>query len=208
MNYSMFVFFVLMLLSFNNQLSVAVPGISAGKTTLTLLGDASRLSGGDRETPQKPVEGILRQSEQQWITFEPEREFSNGRHIVLISGDDEYRSEEALPMLAQILTTHHGFRTTVLFAINPETGEIQPDYQTNIPGMENLESADLMILFTRFRHLPATQMKYFDDYIKAAKPIVGLRTSTHAFNIEDEDSPYAKYHFQSRSERWRGGFGR
>ena len=40
------------------------------------------------------------------------------KHIVLISGDEEYRSEEALPQLAKILTTYHGFRCTVLYAID------------------------------------------------------------------------------------------
>lgn len=61
-----------------------------------------------------------------WITFEPADGTEKGQHIVLVSGDDEYRSEEALPMLAKILSTHHGFKTTVLFAIDPETDEIKP----------------------------------------------------------------------------------
>src|SRR5690625_3340954 len=149
------------------------------------------------------------QNDEPWITFTPEQSVSNGLHVVLISGDEEYRSEEALPMLAKILTTHHGFKTTVLFPIDPETGEIKPDHQTNIPGMENLESADLMVLFTRFRELPDEQMVHFDNYLKAGKPIVALRTSTHAFNYErNPDSPFAHYHFRSSKKGWEGGFGR
>ena len=42
-----------------------------------------------------------------------------GRHVVLLSGDEEYRGEEALPMLAKILSRRHGFKTTVLFAVDP-----------------------------------------------------------------------------------------
>src|ERR1700680_140622 len=76
-----------------------------------------------------------------------------GKHIVLISGDEEYRSEEALPQLGKILAKHHGFKCTVLFAIDPKTGEINPNI-SNIPGLENLQSADLMIISTRFRDLP------------------------------------------------------
>ena len=64
------------------------------------------------------------QEGQKWITFEPANGAGKGKHIVMISGDEEYRSEEALPMLAKILTNHHGFKTTVLFAINPDTGFI------------------------------------------------------------------------------------
>lgn len=149
------------------------------------------------------------QEGQKWITYEAGEGPGNGKHIVLISGDEEYRSEEALPMLAKILAEHHGFKTTVLFAINPETGEIDPNFQTNIPGMEQLQSADLMVIFTRFRELPDEQMKYIDEYLKAGKPIVGMRTATHAFNYERNiNSPYAKYAFNSSKAGWEGGFGR
>ncbi|MEZ5951464.1 MAG: hypothetical protein R3C12_20055 [Planctomycetaceae bacterium] len=97
-------------------------------------------------------------------------------------------------MLAQILAQHHGFKCTVLFSIDPETGEIDPKNQTNIPGMHLLPSADLVVLFTRFRELPDEQMKYFDDYFRAGKPIVGLRTATHGFNYSrNKNSPYFKY---------------
>lgn len=149
------------------------------------------------------------QEGQQWLTFEPANGAGKGKHIVLISGDEEYRSEEALPMLAKILTKHHGFKTTVLFAINPETGGIDPDYQGNIPGLEQLQTADLMVIFTRFRELPDEQMKYIDQYLKAGKPIVGMRTATHAFNYEEnKNSPYAKYSFNSSVPGWEDGFGR
>ncbi|MDR8394668.1 hypothetical protein NC796_26245, partial [Aliifodinibius sp. S!AR15-10] len=149
------------------------------------------------------------QQGEQWISYEPVEGPGNGKHIVLVSGDEEYRSEEALPLLAEILAKHHGFKTTVLFAINPETGEVDPEYQNNIPGLQNLQSADLMVIFTRFRELPDEQMKYIDQYLKAGKPVVGMRTATHAFMYEDNpDSPYAHYDFQSTEKGWEDGFGR
>lgn len=149
------------------------------------------------------------QQGQKWITYQAGNGPGNGKHIVLISGDEEYRSEEALPMLAHILAKHHGFKTTVLFAINPETGVIDPDYQGNIPGLEHLQSADLMVIFTRFRELPDEQMKFIDEYVQAGKPIVGMRTATHAFNYEqNKNSPYAKYDFRSSVAGWEDGFGR
>lgn len=151
---------------------------------------------------------LTAQNGEEWITFNPD-EYGNGQYIVLISGDEEYRSEEALPMLAKILTTHHGFKTTVLFAIDPETGKIDPNNQINIPGMKKLKSADLMVIFTRFRELSDEQMKYFDEYLQLGKPIVALRTATHAFNYSrNETSPYAKYSFRSEVPGWDGGFGR
>ena len=148
------------------------------------------------------------QSSDQWLRFEGKKGPGQGKHIVLISGDDEYRSEEGLPMMAKILSEHHGFKTTVLFAIDPATNTITPSYQHNIPGMEQLQSADLVIMLIRFRELPDEQMKYFDEYLRSGKPIIGLRTSTHAFNYgKNPNSPYAKYSWQSKAKGWERGFG-
>ena len=87
----------------------------------------------------------------QWVTYEGKAGPGKGKHIVFLSGDEEYRSEEALPQLARILSEHHGFKCTVLFPINTETGEIDPGTKSNTPGMEALNSADLCIMLLRFR---------------------------------------------------------
>ena len=126
------------------------------------------------------------------------------KHIVLISGDEEYRSEEALPQLAKILSTRHGFHCTVLFAIDKQTGDINPDQRDNIPGLEALESADLMVIFTRFRDLPDSQMKHIVDYVESGRPIVAMRTATHAFELKSSPT-YARYSWNS--SEWPGGFG-
>ena len=92
-----------------------------------------------------------------------------GKNVVLISGDEEYRSEEALPQLAKILAKHHGFTCTVLFAIGKD-GTIDPNRNDNIPGLEALRKADLMIIATRFRDLPEDQMKEIVDYVESGRP--------------------------------------
>lgn len=69
-----------------------------------------------------------------WLVFEGGDGPGKGKHIVLISGDEEYRSEEGLPQLGKILSRHHGFKCTVLFAIDPATGTIDPNNGRNIPG--------------------------------------------------------------------------
>lgn len=104
-----------------------------------------------------------------------------GKKIVLISGDEEYRSEEAIPMLGKILSQRHGFTCTVLFSLDPKKGYIDPNNQANLPGMEALDNADLMIVATRFRTPSEKQMKSFDAYLAAGKPVIGLRTATHGF---------------------------
>lgn len=141
-----------------------------------------------------------------WCTYLPDAQQNNGKKIVLISGDEEYRSEEALPMLGKILAKHHGYTCTVLFPVNPETGEIDPNNQQNIPGMNHLEDADLVIMALRFRCLPDDQMKYFDSYLMSGRPIIGLRTSTHAFRFPgDFETSFRRY---SGSSEWPGGFGK
>ena len=145
--------------------------------------------------------------EKRWLVFEGKNEkgLGAGKHVVLVAGDDEYRSEEALPMLGKILAKHHGFKCSVLFPIEPKSGEIKPDHQTNIEGLKLLENADLMIVGLRFRNLPDEDMKYFANYVESGKPVIGVRTSTHAFKIPKE-SKYAKYSWNSKDD-WQGGFG-
>ena len=130
-----------------------------------------------------------------------------GKHIVLVAGDEEYRSEEALPQLGKILAKHHGFKCTLLLPIDPKDGSINPNV-SNIPGLEALESADLLVIFTRFRDLPDEQMKLLVDYIESGRPIFGIRTATHAFNIQDANKPYAKYTWTSKVPAYEQGFGR
>ncbi|MDQ8184643.1 PVC-type heme-binding CxxCH protein [Pelagicoccus sp. SDUM812002] len=128
------------------------------------------------------------------LVFEPPASLDNGKRIVLVSGDEEYRSEESCPMLAKILSQRHGFHCTVLFAIDPANGYIDPNHTQNIPGLEALYDADLMILGTRWRRLPGEQLQPILDFLNSAKPIIAFRTATHAFNNENK---YGGYDWQN-----------
>ena len=142
-----------------------------------------------------------------WVVYEGGEGPGTGKHIVLLSGDEEYRSEEAMPMLGKILAVRHGFKCTVLFAVNPDTGEIDPNNQASVPGIEALDDADLCIMALRFREYPDDKMSHFANYYLAGKPFIALRTSTHAFAYsKNKDSKYAEYGW--RNKKWPGGFGR
>jgi hypothetical protein len=150
--------------------------------------------------------GVVR-ADDPWIVYQGGGGPGKGKHIVLVAADDEYRSEELIPQLAKILAKRHGFTGTVLFAIDKKDGAINPGQRDNIPGLEALQKADLFILFARFRQLPDEQMKYIVDYLDTGKPIIGLRTSTHAFNYDGKSkSPYKKYTWTDGM--FPGGFGR
>ncbi len=129
-----------------------------------------------------------------------------GKQIVFIAGDHEYRSEESLPALARILAKRYGFKCTVLFDIDPTTGEIAAGTPSNIPGMEALDTADLAVVFLRFQNLPGEQMQHFENYLQRGGPIVGMRTATHAFQIP-AGGAFAKYSFDSKFDGYELGFG-
>jgi hypothetical protein len=136
-----------------------------------------------------------------------------GKHIVLISGDQEYRSEQMIPQLAKILANRHGFKCTVLFTLDKD-GTVFPNGEKvkgvdthNIPGLEALKTADLMVIFTRFLNLPDDQMRHVVDYLATGKPVIGLRTATHAFNIP-KDRRFAQYSYNSGAVGYKQGFGK
>lgn len=145
-----------------------------------------------------------------WLHFPAKEGTANGKKIVLVSGDEEYRTEETFPMLAKILSQKHGFDCTVLFAINPDGDYIDPNYQKNLPGTAALDSADLMIIGTRFRQLPEDQLVHFASFLNAGKPIIGIRTATHAFSGDARtgDFRWAEFGLQILGEKWVSHHGR
>ena len=130
----------------------------------------------------------------QWLRYPGGDGPGKGKHIVLITADQEYRSEQSMPMLARILSTHHGFDCTVLFGVN-DKGEVDPTLPVypdkgkeaefkphHIPGLEHLASADLVIFFTRLLTLPMTERELIVKYVDSGKPIIALRTANHGFH--------------------------
>ena len=123
-----------------------------------------------------------------WLTYPGGDGPGRGKHIVLVAAEQEYRSEQSMPMLARVLATHHGFHCTVLFVqhdglVDPTQKTLQEDKTIvhDIPGLEHLASADLLILFSRFMTLAPTQLTHITDYLDSGKPIFALRTANHGF---------------------------
>src|SRR5258707_12437969 len=81
-----------------------------------------------------------------FVVYEGQNGPGKGKHVVFLSGDEEYRSEEGLPQMAKILAERHGFKCTVLFAIDPADHTINPKVTSNMPGAEALNSADVIVI--------------------------------------------------------------
>jgi type 1 glutamine amidotransferase len=96
--------------------------------------------------------------------------------VVFVTGDHEYSGEDTMPLLAHELEKHYRMKATVLKAYPDQ------DSETDIPGLEALATADLAVFFLRWRQLPASQVAHIRAYLNTGKPVMGFRTSSHAFN--------------------------
>jgi len=113
--------------------------------------------------------------------------------VVFVTGDDEYASELSMPMMALILSNHHGMTSTVLYAVN-EKGE-RDRHGNSIPGLEMLRTADLAVFYMRFRALPQEQLDEILKYAESGRPIIGIRTTSHAFKYPGPPN-----------DKWNAGF--
>jgi type 1 glutamine amidotransferase len=96
---------------------------------------------------------------------------ANKPTVVLISGEFEYKSSETLPAFKRFLETNHGFNCIFLERTQGE----------DIPGLDALDRADLVLLFARRMTLPAKQLGKIKQYVESGRPLIGLRTASHAF---------------------------
>lgn len=99
--------------------------------------------------------------------------------VVFVVGDHEYSSELTMPLFAKALERDYNIRVQVLKAFPDHNAE------ENIPGLEILEKADLAVFYLRWRRLPSDQVKHIENYLKSGKPVLGFRTTTHAFNYPE-----------------------
>jgi hypothetical protein len=141
---------------------------------------------------------------QTYLHFPGKNGPGKGKRIVFIAGDEEYRSEESLPMLAKILSQRHGFDCTVSFSLDPSGAYIDPNNQKSVSDPEAIAKADLIIIQTRYRQWSPEEYKYLYNYLNAGKPIIGLRTSTHAFtgSGKTDDFKWADFGLKILGEQW------
>lgn len=148
----------------------------------------------------------LARAEDAWLDFPGGEGPGKGKKVVFLTGEELDRSEESAPMLARLLAERHGFQTTVLFSVGKDKGFTDPNRVDNIPHMEALDGADMMVMMLRFRELPKEDMERLRAFLKAGKPFLAVRSSTHAFAItKDRRGDFRAWDWQSAE--WPGGFG-
>ena len=115
------------------------------------------------------------------VSYPPVAGAGKGRHVVFLAGDEEYRSEEGLPMLAKILSHRHGFKCTVLFSVDPD-GTINPEGEQIALGSGGSRYRGCGRLLLRFRAPGLTRTWRASKVSAGRKTNRRVRTSTHAFN--------------------------
>jgi type 1 glutamine amidotransferase/nicotinamidase-related amidase len=109
--------------------------------------------------------------------------------VVFVVAENEYDADGTLPDFARELQTKYDFSCEFALGVAKPSSARERD---NIAGMEALATADLAVVYVRRRALPPEQMKYLRDYIKSGKPLIGLRTASHAFVVRG-DKPEAGF---------------
>lgn len=101
--------------------------------------------------------------------------------VAFMIADDEYKSEQTLRAFAM---KQAGFRSTFCVAKGNE-----PSNRNDMPGLEALYDADVLVLAMRRRAPPVTQMDHLERYLRSGKPLVALRMSVVPFQVERMDCP-------------------
>ena len=92
--------------------------------------------------------------------------------VVFVIAEDEYHAAQTLPQFA---------RTEIAGKLGLDCAFVQSDSKTDLPGVEAIDNADLLVMFMRRRTLPDDQLEHFKRYFASGRPVVALRTSSHAF---------------------------
>ncbi len=102
------------------------------------------------------------------------------RHIAIVTSEPEYKTEVSLTEFARA-DLGKEFRVSLIYG-DAKDGNL-------LPGVEALREADLLLLSTRRRTLPAEQLAVIAEFIKSGKPVVGIRTASHPFHLRNQEPP-------------------
>jgi len=91
--------------------------------------------------------------------------------LCMLSGSAEYKSNESLAAFQEVVEKDYPVKCSRAFWTS----------KTSLPGLDALEQCDVMLLFTKRLEIPGEQLELVKKYCLAGRPVVGLRTASHAF---------------------------
>ena len=102
------------------------------------------------------------------------------KRVAIVMSEDEYKTEQTLTQFARE-QLQRDFRISLFYG---DTNDVQV-----LPGIEQLAEADAALISVRRRALPKEQLDVFRKFVADGKPIVGIRTASHAFSLREGEPP-------------------
>ncbi|HET6325479.1 MAG TPA: isochorismatase family protein [Planctomycetaceae bacterium] len=93
---------------------------------------------------------------------------------VIAIAEPEYHTDRTLPKFA-LGELGKDFRVSLVFGSQTDPADL--------PGLEVLADADVLVVSVRRRPLKSDQMKLLRDFVARGKPVLGIRTACHAFSL-------------------------
>jgi len=90
--------------------------------------------------------------------------------VCILSGCETYKSEESLPPFQEFLERHYNVRCTRVVRKGVD----------DLPGLEQLDDCDVALVFIKRMQLKGEQLERFQKYVTSGRPVVAVRTASHA----------------------------
>lgn len=123
-------------------------------------------------------------------------------HVVFVISEPEYKTEETLPLFARAELESRGLRCTF---VHSRAGKLN-----EFPDIAAVKNADLLVLSVRRQIPPADQLEFIRAHLKAGKPLVGIRTASHAFHAGKGDvkAGWPTFDVEILGGRYEGHYGK
>lgn len=101
-------------------------------------------------------------------------------HVVVLLGEEEYNTATTVPKFAAE-ELGKDYRVSLVF--------LDEQTKDRFPGLEVIKEADVLFISARRRPLIPEQMQLIKDYVASGKPVLGIRTASHAFHLRNKPAP-------------------
>lgn len=133
---------------------------------------------------------VVEHIEKHWCPTLTSGDFLDGRefrfpgdtrpHVAILLGEDEYQTATTLPKFAAE-ELGKDYRVSLVF--------LDEKTKATFPGVEVVNDADVLFISARRRPLPKAELDLIRKQVAAGKPVIGIRTASHAFHLRNQPAP-------------------
>ena len=133
---------------------------------------------------------VVEHIERHWCPTLTSGDFLDGReyrfpadtrpHVAILLGEDEYDTATTLPKFAAE-ELGKDYRVSLVF--------LDEKSKASFPGLEVINDADLLLISVRRRPLPKSELDQIRGFVASGKPVIGIRTASHAFHLRNQPAP-------------------